>query len=369
MTVRPRITGGLPVVLVLLVALLGGLIPARAQGDIEAVRATVQTWLLQEIDKPALVLVQYTYEGTSWPDRSLGCPSEGRIYQAGTVHGYRWTFEFDNRVRYEVHSSLDGQIAVLCSAVNAGADVSLTSYRGPDFSILSPEAWLAFPEAEGVLFAPQEALTCEQPGMRVIVMGRVANGVTPDQLLDDYLEEAAAEEAPAARETIGSSGRTTTFTDDCDGAPRHRRVTAFVEYGSAYRVEQWTPQAEVEKWDSLFLDMLSRFRTPDGAAAATDPAAPADADVDAPAEEEVPGPGALPALPLAHVFVGDVFVGALNDIPGRGVTITPATERRYLSFSPDGLFIAYINTTEAQLRVMNAAAGRSPRRIDRKSVV
>jgi len=50
---------------------------ARAQTDVETVRAVVQQWLLQTLGKPGLILVEYTYSSTSWPDSSLGCPVPG----------------------------------------------------------------------------------------------------------------------------------------------------------------------------------------------------------------------------------------------------------------------------------------------------
>ncbi|MBN2303505.1 MAG: PD40 domain-containing protein [Anaerolineae bacterium] len=370
----------LPVLLIavlLTAALLGtGLVPARAQDDPEAIRPTVQAWLLREISKPTLVLTQYSYEGTSWSDTGLGCPVEGATYQPGTVHGYRWTFEYDNHVSYEVHSSIDGGIAVLCSAVNAGSDISLTPYRTSTFAILSPESWLVFPGPNAeVVFGPQPGTACDQPGMRVVVVGRVASGVTPDQLIDEYLGSMGAADRPTERTTVGSFGRTTGYESACQSttssATQQRRVSTFIFYGIAYRVEQWAPLAESATWDPLFIQMVSQFGPPDaGIVSATPDAGGADTGGETGADTGEDGAagnaadlGDLPPFPLTFIFVGDVFLGALNDIPGRSITITPDTERRYLGFSPDGLYIAYTNITDAQLRVMHATEGRSPRRL------
>ena len=51
---------------------------------------------------------------STWPNTARGCPPR-RDVQAQEVTGYRWTFLFDNMVRYEVHSDVDGT-AVLCWA-------------------------------------------------------------------------------------------------------------------------------------------------------------------------------------------------------------------------------------------------------------
>ncbi|MEP0763244.1 MAG: hypothetical protein HRF48_10970, partial [Chloroflexota bacterium] len=117
---------------------------AHAQTEVETARAVVQGWLLQTLGKPGLILVEYTYSSTSWPDSSLGCPAPGQAITPGVVHGYRWNFTFDNMVRYEVHSGLAGTPAVLCGSVNIAPDVRMSTYAGRDFSILVPDSWLVF---------------------------------------------------------------------------------------------------------------------------------------------------------------------------------------------------------------------------------
>ena len=56
------------------------------QDNIDNVRAVVEQWLKQELNKPGLILVEYTYSGTSWPDSSLGCPVAGQSYTPGVVN-------------------------------------------------------------------------------------------------------------------------------------------------------------------------------------------------------------------------------------------------------------------------------------------
>lgn len=343
-----------------LVALaLGSLgLPAVHAQDVETTRARVQQWLLRELGKPGLILVQYSFSGTTWPDSSLGCPAEGKTYAQEEVSGYRWLFEFDNRVRYEVHSSFDGSAAVLCSSLNVAPDVRLTSYKTRTFTILIPVAWLIFPNEDQteVLFGPQQADQCDQPGMRVTALGRVATGVTPDQIIDDYLGElGTSDDATTDRSTVGTYGRSTVFQTVCGSTSRWWRLSTFVQYGSAYRVEQWAPVNVFPEWDASFLQMLSQFGPPDAAFSAESGTAVApDGSVEM---------AALPPLPLAHMFMQDVFLATLNDIPGRSITANPQVERRYLAFSPDGLYVSYLDATDGRLRVLDAAEGLSPRRL------
>jgi hypothetical protein len=339
---------------------------AHAQDDINTVRGAVQTWLLQELGKPGLILVRYTYESMSWPDSSLGCPQPDQTATPGTVQGYRWTFLFSNQVQYEVHSGLTGTPAVLCSSTSVTPDVRLTAYRNTLFTILVPEAWLVFSaDGQGVLFAPEAQAPCDQPGMRVTVIGRVASGVTPDQLLDEYLAGVSVTDDPAARGAVGTFGRSTAFQTSCDTGTRGWRVSAFVEYGSGYQVEQWSPLDQFDQWDALFEDMLSQFGPVDSSVAApSGGAANPQASTGSGTETEATSVELkLTALPVAHLFVGDVFMGTLNDLPGRSVTTVPIFERRYLGFSPDGLYLSYIDVTNGELRVMNAVDGVSPRKV------
>jgi len=328
---------------------------ARAQTDVETVRAVVQQWLLQTLGKPGLILVEYTYSSTSWPDSSLGCPVPGQAITPGLVPGYRWDFTFDNMVRYEVHSGLGGTPAVLCGSVNIAPDVRMSTYAGRDFSILVPDSWLVFATGSDAetLFAPGPSTDCALPGMAVTALGRVAAGVTPDQLLDEYLDSVGRSDSPTSRQPAGTAGRSTRYETPCDGGTRGWRVSAFVQLGSAYRVLQWAPGAEFDPWDIRFENMLSQF-SPAGAAA------PAEGSADSAAVAE------RPALPLALRFAGDVFLGALNDVPGRSLTSVPTFDRRYLSFAPNGLLLAYVDASNGELRAMDTAAGLSPRRVAQK---
>ncbi len=329
---------------------------ARAQTDVETARAVVQQWLLQTLGKPGLILVEYTYNSTDWPDSSLGCPAPGQAITPGLVHGYRWSFTFDNMVRYEVHSGLTGTPAVLCGSVNIAPDIRMGTYAGRDFSILVPDSWLVFATGSDAetLFAPGPSTDCTLPGMTVTALGRIAAGVTPDQLLDEYLAGAGRSDTPTGRQPVGTAGRSTRYETPCNGGTRGWRVSAFVQLGSAYRVLQWAPGTEFDQWDIRFENMLSQF-SPAGAAA------PAEGSADSAAAA-----AERPALPLALRFAGDVFLGTLNDVPGRGLTTVPTFDRRYVSFAPDGLLLSYVDASNSELRTMDTAAGLSPRRVAQK---
>ncbi|WP_162909524.1 hypothetical protein [Aggregatilinea lenta] len=352
---RPGMCGAgrwLVALLVGIVLVSAGLPAVHAQDDVA--RANAEQWLKRKLNKPNMTLVEFTYAGTSWPDSTMGCPvPEGTPVEQGTVNGYEWYFLFDNQVRYEVHSNLTGTQAVLCSAVSATSDVILTTYAATSYSLLVPEAWLNFPNDDQteVLFGPQQELACNQPGMRLRVLGRVASGVTPDELINTRLADVGATDDITARRTVGSYGKVTAFTTPCEDVTLQQRLSAFVRYGSAYTIEQWVPDADFATWEQPFMDMLAQFRPGEGTLTPS---------------QSSGGEGAvatMPALPLAHLFLDDVFLGALNDIPGRSVTSIPGQVRRYLDFSPDGLTLSFVDVTAGQLRVLDAAGGVSPRKI------
>lgn len=383
----------LSVALMVLSAVVAGvLLPQRvqAQDDFDRVRRIVQQWLLETLDKPHLALVEYTYAAASWEDSSLGCPVEGEAYTSEVVNGYRWTFTFDNFVRYEVHSGLFGDPIVLCSGVNVTGNMPLSVYSAPAFDVLVPEAWLNFANnaRTEVLFGPGTGTACAQAGMRVTVVGTVAAGVTPDDLLDDYLADFTA--AEDARVPVGSFGRSDRFDLPCGERTSQGRVTLIVQGGTAYRIEQWASADEFDNWDTLFLDVLTQFSPKAGAAVASTPTAPvtpAPTTTGVPLEGTplpaasapiaTPGPGGtavadaaapvepetLAALPIAHIFLGDLFLGTLDNLPGRSVTMTPDQDRRYLHFAPNGRMLAYVDAAAGDVRVMDAVEGLSPRKV------
>ncbi len=72
--------------LLTVMGLLGALLTAplaQAQGDIEAVRAAVQGWLLQTLGKPGLTLVEYTYSYNVLAGLQPGLPGSRSADHAG----------------------------------------------------------------------------------------------------------------------------------------------------------------------------------------------------------------------------------------------------------------------------------------------
>ena len=155
---------------------------------------------------------------------------------------------------------------------------------------------------------------------------------------------------------LGTGGSSTLYQTDCEGTLRQWRVSAFVEYGSGYRIEQWVPQTDFDRWSQSFLDMLTRFE-----AGQPDPINVTAPTVDNSAASVESAPAPIPPLPMAHLFVGDVFTGTLDNMPGHSVTAIPTLVRRYLTFSPDGLYLAFMDTTGTQIRSLNVNEQRNSR--------
>lgn len=393
--------------------------------DPDQVRRTVQAWLLDALDKPYLNLIEYTFEAADWTDSSLGCPQPGGVYAQGVYNGYIWNFLFDDFVRYEVHSGVFGEPVVLCTQISAALDVPLRIYSTAAFEVLVPEQWFEFPSNDGleVLFGPGTGIACGEAGMRIRALGPQEEGVTADDLLQRYLAGLSADDDEPI--TVGINGRSDTFTVACGANMRTGRVTFFVNDGFAYRVEQWSVAEEFADWDELFQNILAQFRPAVVAVApptalpptftpvpSTTPSpsqtpvptaadnADADAAPQATAQPEAtasptptatpeptatmtptptPEPTATPAavaaadvpgdavvlnpLPVAHMFLGDLFIGTLDNLPGRSVTVVPTFERRYLTFAPNGQLLAFLNVTNAELRVLDASTDQSPRRV------
>ncbi len=70
-------------------------------------------------------LSDWSWEQTSFPDTSLGCPQEGTSYAQVVTVGYRFTLVFEGMI-YDYRVSNDGNIVVLCGAEDAAAPATLT---------------------------------------------------------------------------------------------------------------------------------------------------------------------------------------------------------------------------------------------------
>lgn len=408
------------IALLIAAAILGSAIHQPPQTshaqDFEDVRRTVQEWLLETLQKPYLNLIEYTYVAADWDDSSLGCPQPDGVYAQGVYNGYIWTFLFDDFIRYEVHSTLFAETVVLCTQASAALDVPLRVYTTDAFEVLVPEQWVDFPSNDGteVLFGPGTGIACNEAGMRVRVLGPQEAETTPDELLARYLSGLTSIGNDPI--SIGINGRSDTFTVPCGAKTRAGRVTMFVNNGFGYRVEQWSVADDFAGWDELFQNILTQFRPavvavapptplpptftpipptmtpapttgagdsvpqptilPDVTAAPTD--TPTATPTETPTATPSPEPSATPAavadagdieapalnpLPVAHLFLGDLFIGTLDNLPGRSVTVVPTFERRFLTFAPNGRLLAFINATNTELRVVDASVDQTPRRL------
>jgi len=60
-------------------------------------------------------LTAWTWEETTWPDASLGCPQPDQTYAQVQTRGYIITLTYDTVV-HEFHTTLDGTTIILCSS-------------------------------------------------------------------------------------------------------------------------------------------------------------------------------------------------------------------------------------------------------------
>src|SRR5690606_40476942 len=99
---------------------------------------------------------------------------------------------------------------------------------------------------------------------------------------------------------VVASARSTVFATACNDAQRRVKLSAFVQYGSAYQVEQWAPPSHFDRWQPVFRNMLSQFTPGTGTLipGVTLPVDPAPADPTAePAPDQPAGAAAPDAAP------------------------------------------------------------------------
>ncbi len=374
-------------VLGVLVILAGGRGPAQGQA-VDDVRGVVQTYLLEQLGRPATVL-EYSFEGLTWPDSALGCPQPGPAPTPGEVPGYQWFFLMDDGVRYALHSDLAGGQVVLCAPTSQYA-FTYSAYQSTYFTASHPNLWSV--DASGpYAFGFRRAESCALPAMRILVTAAQDN--SPAALVNRYL--AARGLPPAESLTAFSVGTgSTTLDSTCDGLPLRERITGAPGVaGVGYVIIQRAPGTIFNVWAGAFTEMLRQFAptqaalTDSGgdltalatprpilaptAAAATATLAPGQAlppTFTPSPTPAVPMPPPAPVIdlasvPLAHVFTGDVYIGRLNNLPGSYVTITPLEAPRGLRASADGLQLAYV-TPEHVLYTVSLIVPEAPNALE-----
>lgn len=367
-------------------------VPLGAQAqDAQVVRYAVQNYLVGQMAREAQ-LVEYNFEGRTWPDGALGCPVGDETPDAGEVSGYRWAFLMDDGMRYILHSDAAGEKIVLCASESAPA-FSYSVYTGNLFTVRHPNLWTARPQSqEETRFYFRGQATCTLPGMRVLA---TVSAGSPTDLLSAYFSGVAEAPNPDTYKPIGPEGlgRLARYSLDCEGVQITQQVAALSgATNTAFLILQSAPAGIFPAWEATFLEMLNSFEAGSGSvlgmgadvAAAGTPLAPTPTQmtvsgvgVPTPAftatpSEPVPQPPTVQPIdvsmiPLANVFVGDIYIGRLNDLPGWGITMNGAAYREGLRISTDALQLAYLES--GALYTVALINPESPNRIAEQTIL
>ncbi|HLA45087.1 MAG TPA: hypothetical protein VJZ27_16700, partial [Aggregatilineales bacterium] len=331
----------------------------------DAVRGLVQQYMNQLLGREAVV-IEFDFEGVTWESSALGCPHEDESYDSTPLAGYRWTLLMDDGVRYAVHSDAFGRQIVLCPE-QSQAVVSFSVFQNDLFSIQHPNLWTARASlATNVLFLFRGQDSCNFPRMQVFV---TANN-DPEDLMESLLSSVGVPADPSQYTAFRATGFSTLYQTQC-GEILHtgRATTISPTADSGYLIVQSAPAQLFDIWSPVFLEILNSFSPAGIPAPAT--ATPSPLDTPAPVTAIV-APNATPVpstevaevspatavpdsppsttidmenIPLAHVFIGDVYIGRLNDIPGTGITSNGSQINHWhLTPSADGRQLAYIES-------------------------
>ncbi|MCC7208953.1 MAG: PD40 domain-containing protein, partial [Anaerolineae bacterium] len=344
-------------VIALLLGVGGLILPAGAQGDgqpTEDLLRKLVAFLSDEIDQPVRVVDSFTYSAETFPDSALGCPVDGETYTPGEQPGYTFLITIQG-VSYDVRATLDGSAFVLCRNTAIEQNVGLSTFRTREYSIPYPSPWTVTEREGDVYFGLAATPICNQPGMIVAELGP-SQGKTPDQLLEEYTPNARNAQFDPDRTSIRRIGRSATYTAPCaDATLRKHRITFLVAYGQAYRVLQFAPADAYGQWAGVFQSILDEFG----------PSTLGSSE----GGQAMVLPPVAPLAGIAHLFGGNVYIGALTDLPGAPVTTGATADRPYRSpvFSPRGDAVAFIDPNEGGLYVTQNVAqyrpGAPPRRL------
>jgi hypothetical protein len=357
----------------------------RAQGpDPEALRGIVQTYLVEQLGREA-TLLEFSFVGVTWEDTGLECAPEGVETEAADIVGYRWSFLMDDGIRYSLHSNIDTSQIVLCADTSERV-FTYSTYSSNLFSINHPNLWSARQESPNQFsFTFRGQGACNLPDMGITAVANVADAAS---LLDDFLANRGIDSGAASYAPAAETGLSTSYTAECNGLLRRWRVTALPgNGGSFFLILQSAPVNVFGIWRPAFAEMVDSFAPGSGLvsggatgfAASTATSVPPTPQatqatveaVAAPTESPtatplptVPQPPPAPELdlttiPLGLVFLGDVHVGRLNDLPGISASIGGDASRQHLRMSSDGLQMAYIED-ETRLFTLPLNDPRSP---------
>ncbi|MBI5931978.1 MAG: hypothetical protein HY862_21905 [Chloroflexi bacterium] len=312
----------------------------HAQTPLDVVLQRVKDFFAQQLGRN-FTLVNYTYQLNTWQDSSLGCPKAGVSYTQGELQGYIWQFTIDqDTTTYELHSDTDGNVVVLCTPINRTVAIGFRSYQNTAFIIDYPETWQVVPSEDlsDVIISPDGTKNCANPIIEIQHKTAIGNA---DLLLNEVIREAGFVEDLQAPSAIGAStALSATYKAVCGEVVHQFRTTAIplgVE-GDGYIILQSAPLDQYEGWSANFLSILDSFEiaTSQTTADGTVVTPPPTGDTTQ----------LLAGYPFAHVFANDVYLGSYVYLPGYGVTNNARRDRRGLSFSPNGQYLAYIELLE-----------------------
>jgi|GEM_PF-5318966 len=374
-----------------LVSVFMGVMASQSQAlqpATEVVRNLVQAYLLEQIGRDA-TLIEFNFEGATWTDTALGCPTADDTPTPATIDGYSWSFLMDDGIRYILHSDQSGAQIRLCPTESENTS-PYSVYQNPLFSVQHPNLWTAVVVSESIYyFAWRGRSACTQPSLEIIAVGEQSDTAS---LLDTVLSNRGL--SADGLLPFGDTGQSTTVTvNDCNERLRIQRFTALTVNGSGYVLIQTALSEVYPVWQPTFDFMRESFQAMGDVASTTDtigitptpsptiiqPTVSSITAPNAPANASTPEPPAPTAtatlpptvptapeaaaiditqLPFAHIFVGDLFIGRLNNLPGQAYTFDQAAGRQHLVASSDGQQLAFVQ--QGILYTINAVNPISP---------
>ncbi len=334
-------------IMILVVILLVPLaIPASvsAQTPIDTVLSRVKSYMESQIGR-SFIIVQYTYALNTWDNEALGCPTPGVTNEPQETRGYNWTITIDGDATFEVHSDLSGDLIVICTPINRLDLISYDNYQSAEYVIDYPQSWQPVSDPLGgfeVGFFPDGVRSCENPGM---IIQRIEGLVSAESMLNDALLEAGFVQNVGLNTPIaGGSGLTTTYQAQCGSVALEYRAAVYPDdtLQGGYTIQQWSKVNDYLSWEPVFLQLLGSFKKIDDILANATPGAETTDGTPPPVTNgELDPIQLLGGYLLAHSFVNDLYVSAMDDLPGIRITRNEGARRSY-EFSPDGRMIIYI---------------------------
>jgi hypothetical protein len=344
----------LTVTLCVAVIMIFGLVavPAAGQDTLNNALRKAVSILSTKLGTPIKVVDSYSYSTESYADTSLDCPQDGQSYTAGPISAFQFLITIKG-ITYDVRVSADTKYAVLCIKEQAPQEITLTTYRTAQFSVSYPDTWQVNSRETDFFFGTNPTPVCAQPGMTVTVFEQ-SDAKTPDALLDEYAKQnsnASGAQFVGNRESIGQSGRSAVYTSLCaDGSVRQSRITIIVAYERVFRIWQFAPQNAFDEWKDEYLQMVKGFSPAAGNSTTGRP---------------VTAINRIPLSWIAHIFVGNVYVGTLSDLPGTAITRDAASDHVYSNavVSPKGDQVAYFDPATGTLFTAVTQGGGEPRKL------